>query len=187
MSLGRQEPRGAGAAHVYEKCEGGGWVACRPGSGRLLGSEHVTLCGLNAATRDMAAMAEAVRCAASKWSTKKVCTITRRGPVRDRRARRVRFGPRSGRFGPNRLERRRTNATRRTDASAARVASTMRLITTPHDSTRPGRRDSEGAMSRCTPKPPVAMASTHRRCTSTSSMRVPSIAIVKLDQKVHTL
>ena len=34
-------------------------------------SEHVTIRGLNAATRDMAAIAEAARCAASKWSTKK--------------------------------------------------------------------------------------------------------------------
>jgi len=32
-------------------------------------SEHVTARGLNAATRDMAAIAEAARCAASKWST----------------------------------------------------------------------------------------------------------------------
>ena len=34
-------------------------------------SEHVTARGLNAATRDMAAIAEAARCAASKWAAKK--------------------------------------------------------------------------------------------------------------------
>ena len=34
-------------------------------------SEHDTIRGLNAATRDMAAIAEAARCAASKWAAKK--------------------------------------------------------------------------------------------------------------------
>ena len=59
------------------------------------------------------------------------------------------------RNAPDRFGTARTGSTRRTDASAARIGSAFTLITTPHDSIRPGRNDSrryEPVRRKCNPK-----------------------------------